>query len=42
LARDSLSNCDEDVDYDSMDEDLGLENDVEDNKDFNEIIFVTI
>ncbi|XP_028408673.1 uncharacterized protein LOC114531236 isoform X2 [Dendronephthya gigantea] len=30
LARDTLSNCDDDVDDDSMDEDLDLENDVED------------
>lgn len=43
LARDSLSNCDdEDVDCDSMDEDLGLENAAEDNEDYNEVMMITI
>ena len=43
LARDSLSNCnDEDIDYDSMDDDIGSENDAEDTENFNEVIIVTI
>ena len=39
LARDALSNCD---DEDSTDDDLSLENDVEDNEDFYEVIIDTI
>ena len=43
LARDSLTNCDdEDIDYDSMDDDIGLENDAEDTENFNEVNSVTI